>query len=782
MKFSDGFWMEKKNYDIFYASQIYQSSHDSKELSMLAVKEIIYNRGMTLSGPNLEIRMSAPFKDVIKVQIVHFCGENIKRPSFELFSDSEFIPLIKENDEQIEFISGKLKAVIKKGRLFDIKYFYGDKQLTGNGRKSLSYIKENEYSYKNRRESYSDCRFYDYTDSRKTYLREQLSLDIGECIYGFGEKFTPFVKNGQTVDIWNSDGGTSSYQSYKSVPFYISSKSYGIFVNTPDHVSFEVASDTVSKVSFTVPGELLEYYVIGGSDPKKVISGYTLLTGRPALPPPSTFGLWLSTSFTTDYSENTVLSFIEGMKERDIPLSVFHFDCFWMKEYEWTSFEWNREQFPEPENLLKKIHDLGTEVCVWINPYIAQRSPLFREGMENGYFIKNPDGSVFQSDMWQPGMAIVDFTSPEACLWFKDKIRRLCREGVQFIKTDFGERIPVDVIYSDSSDPVIMHNYYTYLYNRTVFEVLEEVYGKNRACLFSRSATAGCQRFPVHWGGDCTATYSSMAETLRGGLSLSSSGFGFFSHDIGGFEDDSSPDIYKRWCAFGLMSSHSRLHGSSSYRVPWLIDEEAVSVLRFFTKFKGKLMPYIFSQAVKTSNTGIPMMRPMFMDFPDEIPALTADRQYMFGDSLLCAPVFSENSEAEFYVPTGIWTDLITGKQYTGGKYFSVSCSYHEMPVLCKPDSIIIFGDFKNSFDYDYLENADIILFEPSENVTAKAFVADSDGNTVFEITSVRKQNTIHVSFTPTEKQFAFSVYGHKEKYFKKDKNSNSFTIELKKH
>lgn len=775
MKFSDGFWMDRKNYDVSYASQIYESSHDSETLSLLAVKEIIYNRGMTLSGPNLEITMSSPFKDMIKVKIVHFRGENIKRPGFELNTDINFKPVITENDEQIEFISGDLKAVIKKGRIFDIQYYYKNKHMTGNGHKTLSYIKENKYSFLNRMESSSNKRFYDYTDSRNTYLREQLSLDVGEYVYGFGEKFTPFIKNGQTVDIWNSDGGTSSWQSYKSVPFYISSKSYGIFVNTPDYVSFEAASDTVSKVSFTVPGETLEYFIIGGNDPKEVISNYTMLTGRPALPPPSTFGLWLSTSFVTDYSEDTVLSFINGMITRDIPLSVFHFDCFWMKEYEWTSFEWNRTQFPEPEKLLKKIKDLGISVCVWINPYIAQRSPLFEEGMKNDFFIKNPDGSVFQCDLWQPGMAIVDFTSTDACSWFKEKIKKLCHEGVSFIKTDFGERIPVNVVYSDLSDPIMMHNYYSFLYNKTVFEALEEVYGKNNACLFSRSATAGCQRFPVHWGGDCTASYVSMAETLRGGLSLASSGFGFFSHDIGGFEENSSPDLYKRWCAFGLMSSHSRLHGNSSYRVPWLMDEEAVSVLRFFTRLKGKLMPYIYAQAVKTSNTGIPMMRPMFMEFPNDRSALTADRQYMFGDSLLCAPVFSETSEVEFYVPEGIWTDIITGKKFTGRNFYQTRCTYFEMPVLCRPNSIIIFGKFDNSFEYDYLENADICLFEPLENITTNSVITDSSGKTIFSINAVRHGNTVSVSFTPTDKNFSFTVYGNKNKYFKTSENEKFF-------
>ncbi len=779
MKFSDGFWLNKKNYEIYYASQLYESSHDSKQLSMLAVKEIIYNRGMTLGGPDLEISMTAPFKDVIKIKVIHFRGSNRKCPEFELNPDETFRPEISENDDCIEFASGNLKAVIKKGRTFDIRYYYNGSLLTGSGQKSLSYIKENEYSTKNRIDSYSSCRFYDYKDNRNTYLRDQLSLDVGEYIYGFGEKFTPFVKNGQTVDIWNSDGGTSSYQSYKSIPFYISSKSYGIFVNTPDHVSFEVGSDTVSKVSFTVPGETLEYFIIGGNAPKEVISNYTRLTGRPSLPPASSFGLWLSTSFVTDYSEDTVMSFIEGMKKREIPLSVFHFDCFWMKEYEWTSFEWNRSLFPQPEQLLKKIQELGISVCVWINPYIAQRSPVFEECMEKGFFIKNPDGSVFQCDLWQPGMALIDFTSPDACSWFKEKIKKLCCDGVRFIKTDFGERIPVDVVYSDSSDPVLMHNYYSYLYNKTVFEALEEMYGKNEVCLFSRSATAGCQRFPVHWGGDCTANYSSMAETLRGGLSLSSSGFGFYSHDIGGFEERSSPDIYKRWCAFGLMSSHSRLHGSSSYKVPWLIDEEAVSVLRFFTVLKGKLMPYIYSQAVKTSKTGIPMMRPMFMEFSGDIPSLTADRQYMFGDSLLCAPVFSDNSEAEFYVPDGIWTDIITGQQYKGGKYIRVSCSYHEMPVLCRPNSILAFGNFKDSFEYDYLEDSDIILYEPVENIPAEICIPDSEGNTVFKLTSLKEKNTLKITFTKTDKKCTFSVFGQKEKYILNSSDNNTLTIEL---
>lgn len=393
-------------------------------------------------------------------------------------------------------------------------------------------------------------------------------------------------------------------------------------------------------MQFSVPGEYLSYYVIYGPTPKEVLEKYTVLTGRPALPPAWSFGLWLTTSFTTSYDEETVNQFIEGMAKRDLPLHVFHFDCFWMKEYHWCNFDWDRRVFPEPEAMLRRLKERGLKICLWINPYVAQRSALFAEGVKHGYFLKRPNGDVWQWDLWQPGLAVVDFTNPAASKWYKDHLKRLIRMGVDCFKADFGERIPTDVVYFDGSDPAKMHNYYAFLYNKVVYEILEEELGKGNAVLFSRSATVGGQQFPVHWGGDCSATYPSMAESLRGGLSLCLSGFGFWSHDIGGFEDTATPDLYKRWVAFGLLSSHSRLHGSKSYRVPWLFDEESVDVLRFFTKLKCRLMPYVFAAACEASHRGIPVMRAMILEFPDDPGCDHLDRQYMLGESLLVAPVF----------------------------------------------------------------------------------------------------------------------------------------------
>lgn len=760
MKFSDGFWLNKRGFEVSYASQAYEIKTGSNFINVLAPSSYIQNRGMTLGGPVLEVTFSSTQKDVIKVSVEHFKGGLDNMPKFELYEDQGYTPEVKEYDEYWELISGFTKVRVGKFN-WNIQYFYKDKKLTGGSWRATTVINENQFRLSSRLAYTQDDTFWDYPqDERNTYIREQLTLSVGENIYGFGEKFTTFVKNGQTVETWNSDGGTCSEQSYKCIPFYISSRGYGVFVNSSDKVSYEVASDTVSKVSITVPGEKLEYFMIGGENLHEVLSNYTTLTGKPALPPAYTFGLWLTTSFTTKYDEETVTSFIDGMAERDIPLQVFHFDCFWMKEYEWCNFEWDTRQFPDPPAMLKRLKDRGLEICVWINPYIAQRSKLFDEGSKNGYFIKNLDGSVFQCDMWQPGMAIVDFTNPAACEWYASKLRKLCEMGVDSFKTDFGERIPTKVKYFDGSNPIAMHNYYTYLYNKTVFNVLKEYYGENKACLFARSATAGGQQFPVHWGGDCSAEYTSMAETLRGGLSLCASGFGYFSHDMSGFEATATPDIYKRWAAFGLFSTHSRLHGNSSYRVPWLFDEESVDVLRFFTKLKGKLMPYIWSQAIKTSTVGIPMMRAMVIDFENDPACLSLDRQYMFGDNILVAPIFNDEGTAEFYVPEGTWTDIISGKQYEGGKFYNEKFDYFSLPCLAKPNSIIAYGNFEKNFEYDYLNGTEFIIYEPEDGKTIECNIYNTAAEKVFTLTALRNGDKVEVSYTNTSASFTVKVFG----------------------
>ena len=568
MRFHNGQWLLKEGVGGFSPEHIVEARIERQEENGQAFEELclfaptarIRHKGDTLGGIVLELRVSTPRPGMIRLRTVHYRGVRKRGPAFELNLEAENALDWSETETDYLVVSGDLSLKIGK-ETGNLTYLRGDQVITASSGRDLAYFKQNWRGFA-----------YDKPEEDPAYMRQQLDLGVGEQIVGLGERFTPFIKNGQSVTIWNEDGGTSTEQSYKNIPFYLSTAGYGLFVNSPGKVEFEIATEQVSKVSFSVPGEELDVFFIDGPDLKDVLKRYTDLTGKPGLPASWTFGLWLSTSFTTEYNEETVMHFIDGMIERGIPLSVFHFDCGWMREFHWMDFTWDKRNFPDPEGMLARIKEKGIKVCVWINPYVGQASPAFDEGAANGYFLKRANGDVWQWDMWQPGVAIIDFTNPAAVAWYRGKLAALLDMGVDAFKTDFGERIPTDCVYHDGSDPELMHNYYTQMFNQTVFELLAEKKGVSEAILFARSATAGGQKFPVHWGGDCFSNYESMWETLRGGLSLCLSGFGYFSHDISGFEQTAPAHVYKRWVAFGLLSSHSRLHGSSSYRVPWLFD------------------------------------------------------------------------------------------------------------------------------------------------------------------------------------------------------------------
>jgi len=639
VKFTDGFWNARSGVTPLFAQEAYDIVAGEGQLTVTATTKVIQGRGDTLNRPTLTVSLSSPLPNIIGVKIEHFQGLR-EELGFDLVGAEAGHGIASATEAAGALTSGELTATVAAGAPWDLSFSAQGRTLTSSGAKSLGYLT-----------------VAPGLEAATSYVHGQLALGVGELVYGLGERFGPLVKNGQVVDIWNADGGTSSEQAYKNVPFYLTNRGYGVMVNHPGHVSYEVGSEAVERVQFSVAGESLQYFLIYGPTPKQILERYTALTGRPAAVPAWTYGLWLSTSFTSSYDAETVSGFIDEMAARDLPLSVFHFDCFWMRELNWCDFTWDPRTFPDPAGMLARLHDKDVHVCVWINPYIGQRSPLFATAKAAGYLLKRPNGDVWQTDQWQAGMGLVDFTNPEATTWFQGELRRLLGQGVDAFKTDFGERIPLDVDYFDGSSPERMHNYYTHLYNQAVFDVLEGSRGEGEAVLFARSATVGGQRLPVHWGGDSTSTYESMAETLRGGLSLALSGFAFWSHDIGGFEGTPDPGVFKRWTAFGLLSSHSRLHGSSSYRVPWVFDEEAVDVTRKFTKLKLRLMPYLYAAGLEATRTGTPVLRPMQLEFGDDPATGYLDRQYLLGADLLVAPVFSADGSVELYLPAGTWTN-----------------------------------------------------------------------------------------------------------------------------
>lgn len=746
MKFSNGCWLQKRGCSFFAPEEVYFVHIETNRVTICAPTNHIYGRGNTLGGINLTIVITSPAKSVLRVQTSHHLGSIQKYPEFDLLQKEEQNLCTKETPETITITSGTLSLVITKNP-WSMTYLRDGEVITKSTGKDLALIKTDWHG-----------EYYDQGDHSETYIRQQLSLGVSEYIYGLGERFTPYIKNGQTVECTNADGGTSTEQSYKNIPFFISNKGYGVLVNHPETVSFEIASEMVTRTSFTVAGGYLDYYLFDGPSMKEVLKRYTDLTGKPSLPAPWTFGLWLSTSFTTNYDEQTVMSFIDGMQSRGIPLRTFHFDCFWMKEFHWCDFIWDSEVFPDPIGMLQRIKAKGLNICVWINSYIGQESSLFLEGVKNNYFIKRKNGDVFQWDVWQPGLAIIDFTNPAAYRWYQEKLAILLDMGVDCFKTDFGERIPIeDICYFDGSDPEKMHNYYSYLYNKCVYELLEAKRGKGEAVLFARSATVGGQKFPVHWGGDCWSDYESMEESLRGGLSLMMSGFGFWAHDIGGFEHTSTPDVYKRWVAFGLLSSHSRLHGSQSYRVPWIYDEEAVDVVRFFTKLKARLMPYIFSTAVTTSITGIPTMRAMVLDFSDDRTCHYLDKQYMLGDNLLVAPIFNEQGMAEYYLPKGKWTNFFSGEEVCGGNWIKEYHNYLSIPLMVRENSIVALGACDQKPDYDYAVDCELRIYALLNQQPTEAKIYAADQSVPLFVSAKREDSKICIH-TVTDKPYTIRL------------------------
>ncbi len=760
MKFTEGYWSESERANALYATHAYIVREIDAGIQVVAPVKKVLSRGDTLNLPTITIDFVVVGENRILVSARHFEGYYTSEPRFELNqTECSYKVGITESEATLE--SGDITVRINREE-WTYQFEAKGKVLTSCGFKNLGYIRWDKKASTMFPES-------NYLSSEyQPYMMTELSLGPGENIYGLGERFTSFVKNGQVVNTWNEDGGTSSQIAYKSIPFYLTNKGYGIFVDHTGNVSFEVASEKVEYVGFSIPGEELRYTFIYGPTPKEIISSYTEMTGRPSLPPAWSFGLWLTTSFTTNYSEETTSSFIQGMEERDIPLSVFHFDSFWMKEFQWCDFKWDERVFPDVKGMIERYHKRGLKICVWINPYVAQGTDFYNEGLKYGYFIQRADGcGPKQIDFWQTGMSLIDFTNPDACRWYINTLKTLLDVGVDCFKTDFGERIPIDVTYFDGSDPISMHNYYTYLYNKQVFEMLEQEKGENEAIIFARSATVGSQKFPVHWGGDSSANYPSMAETLRGGLSISMSGFSFWSHDISGFEQTATADLYKRWVAFGMFGTHSRLHGSTSYRVPWMFDEEANDVVRHFVKLKHRMMPYIYAKSIEATQTGIPVMRPMVMEFPNTLSTACLDMQYMLGDQLLVAPIFDESGEVEFYLPEGMWTHLQTGEVKQGGRWYKEIYDYFDLPLFIRENGVVVFGNTDERPDYEYINQCEIHLYAWVKDGECSVSIPNVKGETEAVITVKSEKGRIFVMGLVPEKKMAIVVHknGCVEKY-----------------
>jgi alpha-D-xyloside xylohydrolase len=526
-------------------------------------------------------------------------------------------------------------------------------------------------------------------DGTTVAYHETFSALPDERFVGLGEKFTVLDKRGQRITSWNYDAFSSeSERSYKNVPFYQSSRGYGVLVDSGAATEFDMCHSTHSCVQITVPDDLLDYYVLAGPDPDAVLDRLHRLTGRPVTPPRWALGTWISTGYLRINQEETVAQ-ARRIREHGIPCDVLHLDAYWQKRGNWSDLRWDEECFPDPETMLKEISALGFRVCVWMNPYISVNSPLFQEAADAGHFLTREDGSPYVADVWhgaRPECGIVDFTDPRATAWFQSLLRPLLEQGVSVFKTDFGEGIPVDAVAANGMSGEELHNVYSLLFNDAVADVTEEIAGHR--VVWARSSFTGGQRHCGQWAGDNNTTFSAMTSTLRGGLSYAFSGVPYWSHDVGGFTGVPSGELMARSAQFGAFSPLMRFHGTSS-RFPWDFPEEVDRAVVDAVRLRYRLLPYLYSAAVEAGRSGAPIMRPLALVAPDEPAVWTAESEYLFGPDLLVAPVTNAEGERDVYLPSGSWIDHWTGEVHEGGRHVRVTEPLDQVPLFVRADALV---------------------------------------------------------------------------------------------
>ncbi len=556
------------------------------------------------------------------------------------------------------------------------------------------------------------------------------SLSYNEKIFGCGESFTNFDKRGQKINLYTTDGmGTQSHKLYKPVPFFMSNRGYGMFIHTTTPITCDFGSKFQAVNNILIGDNNLDIFIFLG-EPKDILNEYTNLTGKPAMPPLWSFGLWMSC--ITYSSEQETREVAAKLRKYKIPSDVIHLDTGWF-ETDWRcDYEFSKSRFDDPAKMISDLKQQGFHISLWQLPYFVPNNIYYNEIIEKGLYVKGFDGGVAFEDV------ILDFSNPDTIKWYQDKIAGLLKLGVGVIKVDFGESGPYKGIYASGKTGFYEHNLYPLRYNKTMAEITRQITGDT--IIWARSAWAGSQRYPLHWGGDNENTDTAMAASLRGGLSFGLSGFSFWSHDIGGFVQSPSEEMYRRWMPFGMLTSHSRSHGSRP-REPWdkKFSDKFLDDFRQASAMKYKLMPYVYAQAKHCVENGLPMMRALFVEYPSDPGSWLIDNEYLFGSDILVAPLFEEGSIGrEVYLPAGnSWVDYQTGKEYQGGTWYNIAAG--EIPIVMlvksgtalphvKPAQCTSEIDWTNIelIKYGTAESYDTKLCLPEDNVLHTVSISGS--------------------------------------------------------
>lgn len=555
------------------------------------------------------------------------------------------------------------------------------------------------------------------TEGREDRATMSFKCDADECFVGTGERFRKMDLSGQTFFLKNQDGqGVNNRRAYKNIPFYMSSRMYGVFYHTSDYCRLSLADHSTRSVQFRNDRATLDAFIIGGDTPERILYGYRQLTGFPPMLPLWSFGIWMSRM--TYFSADEVQEICDRLRREQYPCDVIHLDTGWFRTDWLCEWMFNPERFPDPKGFIKRLADDGFKVTLWQLPYVAKGAAQIEEARENKYIgplLKEQasEGSNFSTLDYA---GTIDFTYDKATEWYKGLLRELLEMGVKCIKTDFGENIHMDATYH-SMTPEQLNNIYSLLYQKAAYEVTKDVTGDG--IVWARAAWAGCQRYPLHWGGDSESSWAGLAGSLKGGLHFGLSGFAFWSHDVPGFHSEPDfmnsvidPKVYVRWTQFGVFTSHMRYHGSHK-REPWYYP--AVSdIVKKWWRLRYRLLPYIMEESRIATETGYPVIQAMLMHHPNDKTCWHIDDQYYFGRSFMVAPVMNSNDKRDIYLPEGEWVNFFTKEHFTGPVWLKdVNVPLDEMPVFCRPGTEIPVYELEvNSTDDIDLTKATRIVIE----------------------------------------------------------------------
>jgi alpha-D-xyloside xylohydrolase len=576
------------------------------------------------------------------------------------------------------------------------------------------------------------------------------TLSPGEKIFGCGESFTGLNKRGQKLVLWTDDAnGVQNQGMYKPIPFFMSSRGYGMFLHTSTPITCDFGHDFSGVNSLMIGDDELDLFVFLGS-PKEILDEYTRLTGKSPLPPLWSFGLWMSRC--TYNAENQVRDVAARLRENKIPCDVIHLDTGWF-ETDWRcDYQFSTSRFTDPQKMINDLKQEGFHISLWQLPYFVPKNKLFPELVEKGLVVRDAKGNLPYED------AVLDFSNPKTVEWYQGKLANLLKMGVGAIKVDFGEAAPEDGLYADGRTGFYEHNLYPLRYNKAAADITLKTTGEH--IIWARSAWAGSQRYPIHWGGDAESTDDGMAAELRGGLSFGLSGFSFWSHDVGGFTANSvenmDKNLYARWLAFGMLSSHSRCHGIAP-KEPWNYGQAFMDEFRRIDDLKYELMPYVYAQAKDCSEHGLPMVRALFIEYPDDPGSWLVDDEYLFGSSMLVAPLLHENAtERDVYLPPGTWIDYQTGKSYDGG-WHHLEAGQLPVVVLVRDGTVIpkiALAQSTLQMDWSKLE---LVVFAKDAH-TAKGLVCLPADNELHELSLTRKGNTFKLENDPLAGKVAWKI------------------------